>query len=351
MPGAARRLRPSRSAPVTGSWIQLATSSLAAHQGDHDGEVGLPVGEIGGAVDRVDDPDRSDRRQAVEAARGRLAAASSPTRCEPRHQAAVQQRRQPPPPPPRRRWSRGRRGRLLAHVAGAASLSEARHDLRGAATSRDQRRRRRSIVSMTASMPDLRLVRPRRWQSARTGRTVDGRQSDRVRYERSPSSSCRSMHLAVVVEPGDRRAVAHGASAIGRRCLPTRPPGAASISPAAASQPSPVSAEIAHRPRIARCLFGEHARAASGDRAGRSCSAPRSCRAPPGRRGRARAARPRRRLLRFGVGMGDVAHMQDQVGLQHLLERGAEGGDQVGRQVGDEADRVGQDDRRARAAA
>ena len=36
--------------------------------------------------------------------------------------------------------------------------------------------------------------------------------------------------------------------------------------------------------------------------------------------------------------------MQDEVGLDHLLERGAEGGDQVGRQVGDEADRVGEDD-------
>ena len=41
------------------------------------------------------------------------------------------------------------------------------------------------------------------------------------------------------------------------------------------------------------------------------------------------------------VGMGDVAHMHDQVGLDHLFQRGAEGGDQMGRQVGDEADRVG----------
>ena len=47
--------------------------------------------------------------------------------------------------------------------------------------------------------------------------------------------------------------------------------------------------------------------------------------------------------LRLAVFVGDVAHVQDQVGLDHLLERGAEGGDQRGRQVGDEADRVGQD--------
>ena len=34
--------------------------------------------------------------------------------------------------------------------------------------------------------------------------------------------------------------------------------------------------------------------------------------------------------------------MQDDVGLQHLLQRGAEGGDELGRQVRDEADRVRQ---------
>ena len=48
--------------------------------------------------------------------------------------------------------------------------------------------------------------------------------------------------------------------------------------------------------------------------------------------------------LRVGLGVRDVAHVQDEVGLDHLLERGAEGGDQHGRQIGDEADRVGQDD-------
>ena len=47
--------------------------------------------------------------------------------------------------------------------------------------------------------------------------------------------------------------------------------------------------------------------------------------------------------LRLGVGMMDVAHMDDEVGLGHFLERGAERGDEMGRQIGDEADRVGQD--------
>ena len=45
--------------------------------------------------------------------------------------------------------------------------------------------------------------------------------------------------------------------------------------------------------------------------------------------------------LLFGLGMGDVAHMHDQVGLDHLFQGRAEGRDQVGRQIGDEAHRVG----------
>ena len=48
-----------------------------------------------------------------------------------------------------------------------------------------------------------------------------------------------------------------------------------------------------------------------------------------------------------GIGVGNVPQMQDEVGLHHLLQRGAEGGHQMGRQIGNEADRVRQDDRRA----
>ena len=41
--------------------------------------------------------------------------------------------------------------------------------------------------------------------------------------------------------------------------------------------------------------------------------------------------------------MGHVAHVQHQIRGAHLFQRGAEGGDQVGRQIGHEADGVGQD--------
>ena len=48
--------------------------------------------------------------------------------------------------------------------------------------------------------------------------------------------------------------------------------------------------------------------------------------------------------LRLGIFVRHVAHVQDHVGLDHLFERGAERRHQHGRQVGDEADGVGQDD-------
>ena len=45
-----------------------------------------------------------------------------------------------------------------------------------------------------------------------------------------------------------------------------------------------------------------------------------------------------------GVGVGDVAYVQDDVGLGDLLQRGAERRDQLGRQLGYESYRIGQDD-------
>ena len=48
-------------------------------------------------------------------------------------------------------------------------------------------------------------------------------------------------------------------------------------------------------------------------------------------------------ILRFAVGMDDVAHMNDQVGGGDFLKRRTESGDELGRQVGHKADRVGQD--------
>ena len=55
--------------------------------------------------------------------------------------------------------------------------------------------------------------------------------------------------------------------------------------------------------------------------------------------------------LRLGVLVRHVAHVQDDVGLDHLFQRGAERRHQHGRQIGDEADGIGQDDARCRAAA
>ena len=41
--------------------------------------------------------------------------------------------------------------------------------------------------------------------------------------------------------------------------------------------------------------------------------------------------------------MGDIPHMQDDIGGLHFFQGRAERGHQMGRQVGDEAHRVGQD--------
>ena len=48
--------------------------------------------------------------------------------------------------------------------------------------------------------------------------------------------------------------------------------------------------------------------------------------------------------LRVVRRVGGVDDVQEQVGVVQLLERGAEGGDQILRQVADEADGVGDDD-------
>lgn len=48
-----------------------------------------------------------------------------------------------------------------------------------------------------------------------------------------------------------------------------------------------------------------------------------------------------RLMLRFR--MGNIAHMQDEIRLEHFFEGGAKGGDELGREIGDEADRVRED--------
>ena len=51
--------------------------------------------------------------------------------------------------------------------------------------------------------------------------------------------------------------------------------------------------------------------------------------------------------LGFGFIMADVAHVKDDIGGEHLLQRGAERGDQRGGKFRDESDGVGQDNRAA----
>ena len=43
------------------------------------------------------------------------------------------------------------------------------------------------------------------------------------------------------------------------------------------------------------------------------------------------------------VGMPDVEHVQEQVGVNRFLEGGFEGGDEIVRQIADEADGVGEE--------
>ncbi len=45
-------------------------------------------------------------------------------------------------------------------------------------------------------------------------------------------------------------------------------------------------------------------------------------------------------LLGLRILMRDVAHVENEISLQHLFQRGAERGDQLRRQIGDESDRV-----------
>ena len=126
---------------------------------------------------------------------------------------------------------------------------------------------------------------------------------------------------------------------------PRRAPSKSPIAFRSWSTPSPLSAETGYwRARSATdggpASAGCRAARAAGHR---SCSAPRSsaCRRPPRSTPSSRSTSSTSARCCSRIGMGDVAHMHDQVGLQHLFEGGAEGGDQMGRQVGDEADRVG----------
>ena len=160
-----------------------------------------------------------------------------------------------------------------------------------------------------------------------------------------------AQHLAMGIKPGERRAVAQAARRAARDAGRRRAAGRAG--PRAASHPSPVAAEIGTASRLRCAWLASALRCSSVSRSILLSASMSPC----------STVSPRPELVEHGVhivalrlalGMMDVADMDDEIGLGHLFQRGAEGGDEMRRQVGDEADRVGQDRRagpRAAAAA
>ena len=147
-------------------------------------------------------------------------------------------------------------------------------------------------------------------------------------------------HLAVPVDPcqglavGQRHVEPHGARAVFQPAIEHR---------SSPSHPSPVAADSA-TVWVLRCAwFKRLSRSAGSSRSilfSTSISpSSTSCRSRPeiAEHGQHVVA------LRRAVGVMRVAHMHDDVGLGDLFQRGAEGRDEMGRQVGDEAHRVGQD--------
>ena len=207
----------------------------------------------------------------------------------------------------------------------------------GKSECRDRRSRRLSAVagtSLSATRAEQLLE-----LAERLGRQAD-RQADRRRPcrrgARAPGRGGRARRWPRPRRPARRRPPA-APRRPGRRRRSSR-----------ASQPSP-----GHRRDRQRPAGGRGARRPStvvavvGAAAGRSCSRPPGC-------ARSSMSTPSRSStvahvagLGLALGAGDVAHVQDDVGLLHLLQRGAEGLDQLVRQVGDEAHGVGQDRRPA----
>ena len=171
------------------------------------------------------------------------------------------------------------------------------------------------------------------------------------RHGRRPSSVAPVEHFGLLVEPVQPRPRRRGSTVTSNDRAAQREAALDRAQPR--PMPSPVSAETSTAgPRpAALARRREPAPLASGSSAGRPCSRPRSSRCGRPDRRRARAGSRHVGGLGLGVAMRDVAHMQDDVGLDHLLQRRAESRDQHGRQVGDEADRVGQDRPSRRAAA
>ena len=48
--------------------------------------------------------------------------------------------------------------------------------------------------------------------------------------------------------------------------------------------------------------------------------------------------------LRLGILVRNIANVQDHIRLDHLFQRGTKSGNQHGRQIGNKADRIGEND-------
>ena len=180
-------------------------------------------------------------------------------------------------------------------------------------------------------------------------RAAGARTAPRRRHRAPPSEAghfavvLAAAHVAVAVEPGDGGAIAQRHRHLARLA----PPGSGNPRSPRSSCVDALPAQRRHRDTgvpargrrrcgsagCARCSTGRASILFSASIIG--VPSPSSI-APSSRSTSSTSARWRSR-----VGMGDVADMHDQVGLDHLFQGGAEGGDQMGRQVGDEADRVG----------
>ena len=158
----------------------------------------------------------------------------------------------------------------------------------------------------------------------------------------SSSSILLIEHLAAGVQPGDPLAVAGrqhdavnlGAARAGARRSPR----------CSASTPSPRQRrDRERRPRAARLRRARPSRSSPSSRSSLFHASIRGGDPASSRPERRQARASTSSRLRVAVGMRDVADVDDEVGRGDFLQRRPERRDQLGRQVGDEADRVGQD--------
>ena len=154
-------------------------------------------------------------------------------------------------------------------------------------------------------------------------------------------------HLAALIDPGEGLAVARAA----HRCRTARAvlSSRRAINARSPSHPSPVRADSATTSSLRWVWLTSASRDSSSSRSillSTSIS-PSSTSWP---RPSSRQHRQHVGALRGAVRVMGVADMDDDVGLGDLFQRRAERGDQMRRQVGDEADRVGEDRRSCRTA-